>query len=78
MEKEFAQYNSIAVVETPYGHLKGFMDRITTKAYRLYEKNGDLEKLEYLLENEIIDYYYKKSIGTVNPDAYELRYINKN
>ncbi|GGW46867.1 TonB-dependent receptor [Arenibacter certesii] len=78
MEKEFAQYNSIEVVETPYGYLKGFMAHITTNAYRLYEKNGDLEELEYLLENEIIDYYYKKSIGTVNPDAYKLRYINKN
>ncbi|WP_150451094.1 TonB-dependent receptor [Arenibacter lacus] len=78
MEKEFAQYHSIEVVRNPYGHLKDFMDHITTKAYRLYEESRDLEELEYYLENQIIDYYYKKSIGTVNPDAFELRYINKN
>ncbi|MCM4166765.1 hypothetical protein KCTC52924_01616 [Arenibacter antarcticus] len=78
MENEFAQFNSIQVVKKPYGNLKGFIDRIATRAYRLYEKNRDLDELEYFLENEIIDYYYKKSIGTVSPDALELRYINKN
>lgn len=77
MEKEFYQYNSIAVVAKPYGHLKGFIDRIATRAYRLFEENRDLGKLEYFLEHEIIDHYYKTSLGTVNPDAFELRYINK-
>lgn len=78
MEREFAQYNSMKVVEKPFGYLKEFMDRTTTRAYRLFEETRDVEKLEYFLENEIIDHYYKKSIGTVNPDAFELRYINKN
>lgn len=78
MEKEFAQYESIETVENPVGHLKEFKDQIATRAYRLYEENNGPRELENFLEFKIIDYYYKKSIGIINPDAFELRYINKN
>ncbi|HUH47375.1 MAG TPA: hypothetical protein VLZ54_09495 [Arenibacter sp.] len=78
MEKEFARYGSMEIVKNPFGHLKEFKDQIATRAYRLYEKNNNLRELEEFLEFKIIDYYYKKSIGHINPDAFELRYINKN
>ena len=49
-----------------------------SKAYKDFDTNEDIVRLEELLENEIIDFYYKKSLNTVNPETFELKYINKN
>src|SRR5690606_11427344 len=59
MEKEFAQYGSIEVIEKPFGHLKEFKDITATRAYRLFDQNSDLSELEKFLEIRIIDYFYK-------------------
>lgn len=78
MEKQFARYNTLAVVEQPIGILEDFKVRMAIKSYVMYDKTGNLAELELYLENEIIDFYYKKSLGIVNLDNFELRYINKN
>ncbi len=78
MEVQFANYNSIEDIENPSGYLKEFKDRMSIKSYEMYDKNEDIDELEYFLEKEIIDFYYKKSLGITDPDNLELRYINKN
>ena len=66
------------VVENPSGYLKEFKKSMAGRSFELFNESGDVEQLEDYLENEIIDYYYKKSLGIVNPDNFELRFINKN
>lgn len=78
MESEFKSINTITHIEKPTGHLRKFIALTATKAYKIFDENKDTEALKYYLENEIIDYYYKKSLGIVNLDNFELRYINKN
>tara|TARA_R110000868_G_scaffold271087_1_gene530580 strand:+ start:261 stop:2690 length:2430 start_codon:yes stop_codon:yes gene_type:complete len=78
MEEKFAEFTSIAVVQDPVGFLKEFKQENTLEAYKIYDNNEDIEKLETYLENEIIDFYFKKSLKMVNPEGFELKYINKN
>uniref|UniRef100_UPI00404B33E1 hypothetical protein n=1 Tax=Flavobacterium sp. TaxID=239 RepID=UPI00404B33E1 len=78
MEEKFAEFTSIAVVQEPSGFLKEFKEKNTLEAYKIYDNNKDIEKLETYLENEIIDFYFKKSLQIVNPEGFELKYINKN
>ncbi len=78
MEQIFAEFNSFEIVENPTLYLKEFIASSSSKAYEMYDKSNDLDELEYYLEKEIIDYYYKKSLGIVSPDKFELKYINKN
>lgn len=78
MERTFEQFRSMDVVENPSGYLKEFKKSIAERSFELFNQSADLEQLEDYLEKEIIDYYYKKSLGIVNPDNFELRYINKN
>lgn len=78
MTTQFTQYNALEDVIDPSGYLKEFKDSTSMKAYQLYDKSGNLDELKLYLEKGIIDHYYKKSLGIVNPDNFELRYINKN
>ena len=78
MEQQFSEFSSIEVVTQPIGYLKEFKDSMVAKAYENFDGNTDIEQLEFLLENEIIDFYYKKSLRAVNPETFELKYINKN
>ena len=78
MERQFAVFTDIEVIEKAKGYLREFKDRMSAKSYRLYDQTGNLDELETYLENEIIDFYFKKSLDIVNPDTFELKYINKN
>lgn len=78
MEKQFAEYSSIEDIKTLKGYLRDFKKEISVKSYKLYDRTGDLEKLQVYLENKINDFYYRKSLLVVNPDLFELRYINRN
>lgn len=78
METKFANYDTVEDIENPSGYLKGFKDSILIKSYKLYDKTRNVDELEFYLEKEIIDFYYKKSLGITDPDNLELRYINKN
>ncbi|WP_282143475.1 hypothetical protein [Cellulophaga baltica] len=76
MEEKFAAFTTIDVVVEPEGFLKEFKKENTLEAYKIYDTNEDLEVLKTYLENEIIDFYFKKSLGIVNPDGFELKYMN--
>ena len=78
MEEKFAEFTSIAVVQEPNGFLKEFKEKSTLGAYTIFDATEDIDQLEAYLENEIIDFYYKKSLQVVNPESFELKYINKN
>ncbi|MFI8604807.1 hypothetical protein ACIGCP_10120 [Cellulophaga baltica] len=76
MEEKFAAFTTIDVVVEPEGFLKEFKKENTLEAYKIYDTNEDLEVLKTYLENEIIDFYFKKSLGIVNPEGFELKYMN--
>ncbi|WP_165750041.1 hypothetical protein [Cellulophaga sp. Z1A5H] len=76
MEEKFAAFTSIDVVVEPVGFLKEFKKENTLEAYKIYDTNEDLEVLKTYLEDEIIDFYFKKSLGIVNPEGFELKYMN--
>ena len=78
MEEQFADFTSKETIERPIGFLEEFKSKMATKAYQRFDDSGDIKELETFLENELIDFYYKKSLKVVNPELFELRYINKN
>ena len=78
MEARFADFNTLEDIAKPTSHLKEFKDVMLIKSYKMYDERADFKALELFLEKEIIDFYYKKSLHIVNPDNFELRYINKN
>jgi len=78
MKSKFDDYSSKEVIEQPNGYLLEFKSSMSEKAFQMYEKEPDLQKLKLFLEREIIDFYYKKSLGIVNPETFELKYTNKN
>ena len=78
MQGIFMEFNSIDVVLEPAGYLKDFKHLASVKSFEIFDQSQDVDELKDYLENEIIDFYYKKSLGLVNPDDFELNYINKN
>jgi hypothetical protein len=78
MQGIFMEFNSIDVVLEPAGYLKDFKRMASVKSFEIFDNSQDVDELKDYLENEIIDFYYKKSLGLVNPDDFELNYINKN
>ena len=78
METTFSEFKTIEVVEEPTGYLKEFKKSMSLRSFEIFDKTANIDQLENYLEKEIIDFYYKKSLGIVSPDNFELRYINKN
>ncbi len=78
MQRIFMEFKSIDVVQKPERFLKEFKQLASIKAFEIFDKTKDLSELIDYLENEIIDFYYKKSLESVSTDDFELKYINKN
>jgi len=78
MQRIFIEFNSIDFVQEPDGYLKDFKRQASIRSFEIYDQSKDEKELKNYLENGIIDFYYTKSLGHVNPDDFELRYINKN
>ena len=78
MQRIFTEFNSIDIVQEPDGYLKDYKRQASIRSFEIYDQSQDVDELKDYLENGIIDFYYKKSLGLVNPDDFELRYINKN
>ncbi len=78
MEKKFNKFQTKETVEMAQGFLKEYKELMTPVTYKMYDNEGDIQKIEIYLEAEIIDFYYKKSLDLVDPNTFELRYINKN
>ncbi len=77
MKKKFDKYTSIKAVTTPGELIATFKKQQAQKAFKMYEEEEDVKKINLYLESQIIDFYYHKSLEEVNPDKFELRYIDK-
>ncbi len=77
MKKKFDKYNSIEAVTKPDDLIKEFKQLEAKNAFRLYDQEENVKKINVYLEYQIIDFYYHKSLEEVNPDKLELRYIDK-
>ncbi|WP_103069817.1 TonB-dependent receptor [Aquimarina sediminis] len=77
MKKKFDRYTSIEAVIKPDMLVLEFKKNEAKNAYRLYEEETEVKKIKSYLESQIIDFYYQKSLNEVNPDSFELRYIDK-
>ncbi|GMN04631.1 hypothetical protein MTsPCn5_00190 [Croceitalea sp. MTPC5] len=78
MQKQFENYVELADIQNAKGYLSDFKRNTSMELYQTYEKNKDIDELKLLLEIQFIDYHYKLSTDLVDPDTFELRYINKN
>ncbi|MCF8716173.1 hypothetical protein JM658_15185 [Joostella atrarenae] len=77
MEVALYSYNSMNDVVYPDELLNEFKQKTSNKSYEIFAESNDLEKIKVYLELQMIDFYYKKSLEAVNPDAFKLRYIDK-
>ncbi len=87
MKKKFDKYQTIDAVKNPDEFVSAFKKVEADKAFEFYEnedgkdenKEGEknVKKINLYLEAQIIDFYYRKSLKEVNPDKFELRYIDK-
>ncbi|WP_108866377.1 hypothetical protein [Aquimarina aquimarini] len=77
MKKKMDTYTNILSVTNPDELISEFKKREAKNAYKLYEEEDGVKKIKSYLESQIIDFYYHKSLEEVNPDKFELRYIDK-
>ena len=78
MEEKFTIFRDREQIENANGLLEVFKNKMQPKAYQKFENVTEIEALERYLEEAIIDFYYKESLKLVNPETFELKYINKN
>jgi len=76
MKKKFEVYKGINVVENPDALITEFKKAEAAHIFSLFGKKSEPEIIKYL-ENEIIDFYYKKGIVEIDPEKLELQYVNK-
>ncbi|WP_281987077.1 hypothetical protein [Aquimarina aggregata] len=76
MKKKFETYKGIDIVKKPDALIKEFKETEAMNAFNLFQEK-EIEKMSPYLENQIIDFFYKKSIPEIHPDQLELNYIDK-
>ncbi|GAA4276305.1 hypothetical protein GCM10022259_10290 [Aquimarina mytili] len=76
MKKKFEKYKSIDIVKKPDQLMMTFKKSEAISVYKMYNENR-IEKIPSYLENQIIDFYYKKSLPEINPEILDLQYITK-
>ncbi len=76
MKKKFEKYKNIDIIKNPDELMKAFKKTEAVHVYRLYNQNK-IEEIKLYLENQIIDFYYKKSLPEINPEILDLQYITK-
>lgn len=76
MREKFEDYTTFQCVELPDDYMLEFKKKQARQMFTFFqEKNTDT--VHHFLENEIIDFYYKKAVDDIDPDKLELQYINK-
>ncbi|MFD2187375.1 hypothetical protein ACFSJT_11300 [Aquimarina celericrescens] len=76
MKRKFEKYKGIDIVKNPDELMKAFKKTEAVQVYKLYNSNK-IEKIQSYLENQIIDFYYKKSLPEINPKTLDFQYITK-
>ena len=75
MENKFYNFDGMTSVKEPDVLLGEFKLKEKNTAFSLFDENQDIEKIKLYLETEIIDFYYKKSLSEIDPNNFNLRYI---
>ena len=76
MKKKFEEYKGINMIENPDHLITEFKKREAAYIFSIYEEK-QLSEIRRYLENEIIDFYYKKAIAEIDLNQLELLYINR-
>ncbi|SHI65790.1 hypothetical protein [Aquimarina spongiae] len=76
MKGKFENYDTIEIVKHPDELMGAFKKSAAVHVYRLYNDNN-IAAIKPYLENQIIDFYYKKSLPEINPESFDLQYITK-
>ncbi|GAA4106282.1 hypothetical protein GCM10022393_00650 [Aquimarina addita] len=76
MKKKFDTYKGINMVEQPDQLIKDFKQQAAAQVFSLFNEEKKYEIKTYL-ENEIIEFYYNKSLAEIDPEILDLQYINK-
>ncbi len=83
MKKKFATYKTIDAIKKPDDFIASFKELEAQNSFRIFEQEKEdvekenVKKINLYLESQIIDFYYRKSLEEVNPEKFELRYIDK-
>ncbi|MBQ4822472.1 hypothetical protein J8M14_20560 [Aquimarina sp. MMG016] len=75
MKKRFDQY-SINIIDEPDDLVQEFKKAEAMNAYMMF-KEDKVKEIRTYLENQIIEFYYKKSLPEIDPDELELNYTDK-
>lgn len=76
MKKKFDTYKGINVVKQPDHLIKEFKQEAAGYVFLLFREKK-IDNIKTYLENEIIAFYYKKSLAEIDPEILDLQYINK-
>ncbi len=76
MKGKFEHYKTFDIVKNPDELMRAFKKLEAVHVYRLYNEDK-IGKIRSYLENQIIDFYYKKSLPEINPEEFDLQYITK-
>ncbi|WP_299437321.1 hypothetical protein [uncultured Aquimarina sp.] len=76
MKKKFDAYKGINIVKNPDELITEFKKAEASYIFSLFNKKS-VDEIKKYLENEIIDFYYKKAIVEIDPEKLDLQYINK-
>ncbi len=76
MKKKFDTYKGINVIENPVRLIEEFKKKEAAYIFSIFEKK-EVPEIKNYLENQIIDFYYKKAIAEITPEQLELLHINK-
>ncbi len=76
MRTKFDDYKTIRAVKNPDELMTEFKKKEAGPVFRLYQEKK-IGKIKVYIENQIIDFYYKKAIAEMDPELFTLEYINK-
>jgi len=76
MKGKFEKYKTGDIIKNPDNLISEFKKSKAIHVYRLFNQDK-IEQIRPYLENQIIDFYYKKSLPEINPEVFDLQYITK-
>ncbi|TPN85263.1 hypothetical protein [Aquimarina algicola] len=76
MKDKFDKYKSYEIIENPDSLILEFKKKEAVNVFRMFEEN-QINKIERYLEDQIIDFYYKKSVPELDIKDLELDYLDK-
>ncbi|MDH7444236.1 hypothetical protein [Aquimarina sp. 2201CG14-23] len=76
MKKKFEAYKGIDMVKNPDDLINEFKKAEAGYIFSVFGQKS-VDEIKKYLENQIIDFYYKKAIIEIDPEKLDLQYINK-